>query len=147
MADTVMKTLDDIINRDDRYDINKIMFYKATDDNTLVIEDLTIVDIYYKFLLGYIAPYDVSRSQREYYRGKPYLLSLDVYGTPALAWLILKMNDRECASKFYLKATINLIPASTLSTIYDQLVTKSAKRMRANWNKYLKMVGEEAGES
>ena len=35
----VMKTLDDIINRDDRFDVNKITFFTQTDDRTLIIPD------------------------------------------------------------------------------------------------------------
>ena len=45
----VTKTLDDIINRQDRYDLNKITFYTVTDDQSLVIQDTDLYTIYHYF--------------------------------------------------------------------------------------------------
>lgn len=139
---TIVKTLDDIINQKDRFDVNNITFFTATDDGTLVIRDHDLFEVYYRFIIPYVGTYSVTERQRRYYRGKPQLLSLDTYGTPKLSWLILMLNDRECASKFYLKQTVRLIPSKILTQMYDKIVTKSAGKLNANWNIYLRMVGE-----
>lgn len=133
----VMKTLDDLINRQDRYDINKITFFTMTDDQTLIIPDNNLFTIYRRYISQYVGTYTVTKIQREKYRRKPYLLSNDIYKTPELGWLILALNDQECASKFYLKSYIKLIPTTALESIYDTLVTKSNDRLEVNWNTYL----------
>lgn len=139
-------SLTDIINRDDRYDINKITFYTLTDDKTLIIPDKNLFEIYMRYIKPYVATYRVSEKERRYYRFKPYLLSLDVYGTPSLGWLILMLNDRECASKFYLKQSVRLIPVEYLNNVYDTVVTKSSDKLQANWNTFLTKVGHDINE-
>lgn len=140
----VMKTLDDIINRDDRFDVNKITFFTQTDDKTLIIPDKNLFEIYMRYIRGYVGIFRVSEAEQRYYRFRPQLLSLDVYGTPALDWLILMLNDRECPSKFYLKNTVKLIPVEALDNVYDTIVTKSSDKLKANWNIYLRQVGLDA---
>lgn len=139
-----IKTLDDIINRDDRYDINKITFFTQTEDKTLIIPDTNLFQIYMRYIKQYVDTYKVSEAEQRYYRFRPQLLSLDVYGTPSLDWLILMLNDRECPSKFYLKNTILLIPIEYLTNVYDTIVTKSSDKLKANWNRYLRQVGLDA---
>lgn len=136
MANTV-KTLDDVINYKSRYDLNKVLFFTQTDDETLIIPDTNLFTIYRRYINPYIGTYRVNSAQREYYKRKPYLLSADTYGTPELGWLILMLNDQECASKFYLKTTVKLIPGTYLEELYDTIVTKSNGRLENNWNKYL----------
>ena len=143
---SVIKTLDDIINRSDRYDINKITFFTQTYDKTLIIPDTNLFEIYMRYVRPYVGTFNVSDAERQYYRFKPYLLSLDVYGTPSLGWLILMLNDRECASKFYLKQTVRLIPVEYLNNVYDTIVTKSSTRLEKNWNTYLRKVGNSVDE-
>ena len=63
-----------------------------------------------------------------------------------LGWLILMLNDRECASKFYLKSTVHLIPVEYLNNVYDTIVTKSNTRLKQNWNTYLRKVGVDVSE-
>ena len=140
----VMKTLDDIINRDDRFDVNKITFFTQTDDRTLIIPDKNLFEIYMRYIRGYVGIFRVSEAEQRYYLFRPQLLSLDVYGTPALDWLILMLNDRECPSKFYLKNTVKLIPVEALDNVYDTIVTKSSDKLKANWNVYLRQVGLDA---
>jgi len=142
----VIKTLDDIINREDRYDINKITFFTQTDDKTLIIPDKNLFEIYMRYIRPYVATYKVSDAERQYYRFKPYLLSLDVYGTPSLGWMVMMLNDRECASKFYIKQTVRLIPVEYLNNVYDTIVTKSATRLQTNWNRYIRRVGNDVNE-
>lgn len=134
---TVYKTLDDIINREDKYDFHKICFYTLTSDGGLIIPDTNLFQIYIRYIVDYVGTYRTTMEQREYYKYKPSLLSNDIYGTPNLDWLILLMNDRECPSKFSLKSTVRLISPSKLSSIFDTIVTKSNKRLLENWNKYL----------
>ena len=147
MAATVIKTLDDIVNRDNRYDINNISFYQLSGDGRLVIQMTTMFDIYYRYIMPYVGEYSVSKEQKKYYRCKPHLLSSDIYGVPDLVWMLLKLNNRECPSRFYLKDTVRLIPANQLERVYDTIVTKAGDRMAANHNKYLRMVGKEVEES
>lgn len=136
---STIKTLDELINRKDRYDINNVTFYELVNDE-LVIPNITLFEIYRRYINTYVAKYRVSKEYRSYYRHKPYLLSTDVYGTPNLGWMILLLNDMDCASKFHLKQTINMIPGNLLSGLYDTLVTKSNSKLSENWNTYLTMV-------
>lgn len=132
-----MKTLDDLITRQDRYDLNKITFFTMTDDQSLIVQDTTLFQIYRGYVSNYVATYTVPKKYRQYYRFKPRLLSADIYGTPELSWLILMLNDRECPSKFTIKSTIRLVPANRLAELYDTIVTRSNNRLTANWNEYL----------
>lgn len=143
----VIKTLDDIINRNDRYDINKITFYQLSGDGSMVIQMSTLFDIYYRYIIPYIGVFSVTDAQKRYYKTKPHLLSADIYGTPDLAWMLMKLNNKESPSRFYLLDHVRLIPMSQLEVVYDTLVTKAAGRLNANWNKYLRMVGKEVEES
>lgn len=137
---TIYKTLDSILDTTDRYDINKITYFTVTDDGTLVIPDTNVIDVYRRYVNPYIEIYKVTEKQRDFYRYRPYLLSADIYGTPKLGWLIMMLNDRECASKFTIKTTIKLIPLSVIGQLYDSLVTKSTAKLEANWAKYLTLV-------
>lgn len=141
----VVKTLDDIINRDDRFDVNKITFFTQTEDKELIIPDKNLFEIYMRYIRMYVGTFKVTEAEQRYYRFRPHLLSLDVYGTPALEWLILMLNDRECPSKFYLKNTVRLIPVEALNNVYDTIVTKSSDKLKANWNRYLRQVGQDIG--
>lgn len=143
----VIKTLDDIVNRDNRYDLNKVSFYRLTEDGTMVILNTTTFDMYYRYVMPYVAEYQVNKTQKIYYRCKPKLLSSDIYGVPDLYWLLMKLNNRECPSRFYLKDTIRLIPANKLEELYDTLVTQANADMTANHNRFLKLVGKELEES
>lgn len=141
------KTLSDIINRNDRFDINKISFYQLTGDGSLVIQASTLFDTYYRYVVPYIGTYSVTTAQKRYYKTKPHLLSADIYGTPDLAWLIMKLNDKDCPSRFYLLDHVRLIPMNQLEDVYEIIVTKASKRLNANWSKYLNMVGKDVEES
>lgn len=139
----VIKTLDDIINRTDRYDVNKITFFTSTDDGTLIVPDKNLFEVYFKFAAPYVGTFDVTDAERRFYQYKPYLLSQDVYGTPSLGWMIMYLNDRESASTFYLKSTVKLIPPQVLPEVYDTIATRSNVRLKSNWNKYIPMIGED----
>ena len=137
---TTFKTLDDIINEVNRYDYNKIIFLTQTDDEDLIIRDTDLFTTYMRFIDPYVATYKVTPAQRNYYRYKPYLLSQDLYGTPALGWMLLMLNDRQSASKFRIKSTIRLIPKTYLNQLYDTVVTKSNSKLEKNWNTYLPLI-------
>jgi len=139
----VIRTLDDIINRKDRYDVNKITFYSTTDDGTLVVPDKNLFEIYYKFVAPYVEELKVTLAERRYYKFKPYLLSLDIYDTPSLWWMLMYLNDRECPSQFYLKQTMRYIPPKLIGTVFDTIATRSAISIKKNWNEHLKHVGED----
>lgn len=139
----VIKTLDDIINRTDRYDVNKITMFNMTDDGTLVVPDKTLFEIYFKFIQPHIVEIEVTPAERRYYKYRPFLLSLDIYDTPSLGWMLMYLNDRECPSRFYLKRTMKLIPPENIGTLYDTIATRSAARLKENWNEYLSHVGED----
>lgn len=138
------KTLDDIISaKDSRYDINNVIFYTLTEDKDLIIRDTDLFTIYRRFINPYVGVYKVTTQQRQHYKCMPYLLSADVYGTPDLGWLIMLLNDQECASKFYLKSTVKLIPINYLEEMYDTIVTRSNERLRANWNEFIPQISPE----
>ena len=139
----VIKTLDDIVNRDDQYDINKMTVYRMSGDGAFVIMGSTLYDLYYRYIAPYVAEYGVSDAQRKYYRGKPHLLSSDIYGTPDLAWLIMRLNDRECPSNFYLKQKVLLIPKNRIQSLFNTLYTKAGDRIEKNHSKYLKKIGKD----
>lgn len=141
-SEKVYKTLDDILNRNDRFDVNKVTYYTATDDESLVIPDTDLFAIYRRYINPYIGIYKTTFAQREHYARKPFLLAHDVYGTPFLGWLILMLNDQESPSKFRIKSTIKLIPNQLLTTVYDTVVTKAKGRLDLNWAKYLNMVDD-----
>lgn len=131
------KTLSEVINNADRFDVNKITFFTLTDDETLIIPDTNLFTIYRKFLNPYVGTYLTSYAQRDKYRFRPHLLSTDLYGTPELYWMILMLNDQECSSKFRLKSYVKLVPLSDLNRVYDTIVTKSSDRLKRNWNEIL----------
>lgn len=133
----VIKTLDDIINKNDRYDLNKITFYTETEGGELIIKDTDLFSKYLRFIWPYVRKYKISDYQRRYYRCRPHLLSFDVYGTPELAWMVIMLNDQECPSKFRPKSTVNLIPVTQLAAIYDTITTRSDEELQSNWNEYL----------
>ena len=135
-----LKTLDEIINKNDRYDPNKITFYRLSIDDRLVIQDTTLFRTYRRFINNYVHQYRIPKNQREFYRYRPDLLSQDIYGTPELAWMILILNDQESPSKFRLKSTIRLIPPDELSAVYDMIITRSVTKINENWNTYLPLV-------
>lgn len=135
-----IKTLDDIINKNDRYDLNKISMYQYAIDDSLIIYSTDVFRLYYRFIRNYVEPYKISQVQRDYYYSKPHLLSQDIYGTPELAWLILRLNDQECPSKFRLKSRIYLIDPMTLSNLYDTVITRSTDKVKENWNEFLPAV-------
>lgn len=137
---TLFKTLDELISRTDKYDIHNITFYTITDDQDLLIPDTNLFRIYLEFIKTYIGTYKVTDKQREKYKYHPDMLSYDVYGTSELSWLILILNDRECASKFTLKSTIQLINPTDLSYVFDLICTQSSTRLKENWDKYLTMI-------
>ena len=140
---TTYKTLSDIINREDRYDLRNIAYYTTTIDGGLIIPDTTLFDTYIRYVWQYTQLFEVNKAQREYYRYRPQLLSLDIYGTPSLAWLILKLNDGECASHFTLKSRLRLIDRETLASIYDTLVARASSTIEQNHARFNALIGTE----
>lgn len=137
MATPVYKTLSDIINRDDRYDVNKITFFTHTDDGTMIIPDTNLIDRYRRFLSPYVVQYTLNKKERSFYKYRPFQMAYDVYGTPDLGLLIMILNDRECPSKFTLKSTVKLIPPNQLETVYEAITIRTNNRLESNWAEQL----------
>lgn len=137
MASMTYKTLSELLARSSRYDLTKVSYLTKTSDDDIIIADTNVFQIYMRYIRNYISTYTVTDEQRRKYRCKPYLLSAEIYGSPDLAWLIMKLNDQESPSKFRLKQTVNIIPVESLQEVYDALVTKSNDKLTANWSKYL----------
>lgn len=137
MAKVQYKTLNDIINTENRYDVNGITIFTKTEDGDLIIRDTDLFTIYMRYIEPYITTYTVTKEQREKYARKPEWLSQDIYGTPELSWLLIMLNDMECASKFYLKSTVKAIPPDNLGNIYDTVITRSNTRVTRNWNQFI----------
>lgn len=137
---TEITTLDGLISRNDRYDINKIAYFETVmidNDDGIVTIDTDLFTVYMRFIRDYVNVYKVTEEQRQIYRYKPFLLSSDIYGTPDLAWLILKLNDIESPSKFHLRKTVKLISISNLELLYDSIITKSTAKLSRNWKENL----------
>ena len=137
MAKVQYKTLNDIINTENRYDVNGITIFTKTEDGDLIIRDTDLFTIYMRYIEPYITTYTVTKEQREKYARKPEWLSQDIYGTPELSWLLIMLNDMECASKFYLKSTAKAIPPDNLGNIYDTVITRSNTKVTRNWNQFI----------
>lgn len=128
-----IKTLSELISTQSRYDLTKITYLTKTDDGDIVIPDTNVFTIYMRFIQDYITIYKVNDTQRRKYRCKPGLLSMELYGTPDLAWLILKLNDQESPSKFRLKSNIKLISITDLNAIYTNIVSNASDKLSRNW--------------
>lgn len=133
MADTAYKTLSELILSQSRYELTKISYLTKTADEDIIIPDTNVFTVYMRFIRDYISIYRVNDAQRRKYRCRPGLLSMELYGTPDLAWLILKLNDQESPSKFRLKSTINIISITDLNTIYGNIVTNASDKLAKNW--------------
>lgn len=138
-----IKTLDDVILREDRYDINKVTLFKQTEDGELVIPDKNIFRTYLRFIRPYVTELKVSDHARQFYRFRPQLLSLDIYGTPSLDWMLMMLNDRECASKFYLKDTVKIIPSNIIGKVFQEVIARPAGQLQKNRDKYIRLIGED----
>lgn len=136
MGTPVFKTLNSIIETPNRFDINKITFFTKTIDGTLIVPDTDVFLKYMKVIENLVTTYKVTEAQRERYRYRPYLLSTDIYGTPELGWLLMRLNGQECASKFRIKKTIRVIPYDSLVQIYDNIVANSYDNLTSNWTEY-----------
>lgn len=128
-----IKTLSELISSQSRYELTKITYLTKTKDGDIIIPDTNVFTIYMRFIQDYITIYKVSDVQRRKYRCKPGLLSMELYGTPDLAWLILKLNDQESPSKFRLKSNIKLISITDLNAIYTNIVSNASDKLSRNW--------------
>ena len=131
-------TLSELLERDDRYDVNKITYFTHTEDGDLIIPDLNLIDKYRRFIAPYVVQYVMNKKERDFYRCRPYQLAYDVYGTPDLGLMIMILNDKECASKFVLKKRISLIPPNRIGELYETITMRSSDRLEDNWTKELK---------
>jgi hypothetical protein len=134
----IYKTLAEILERDDRYDVNKITYFTHTDDETLIIPDLNLIDKYRRFIAPYVVQYTMTRKERNFYNFRPYQLAYDVYGTPDLGLMVMILNDKECASKFVLRRKVSLIPPNRLGELYEMITMKSSEKLEENWSEQLK---------
>ena len=132
------KTLAEILERDDRYDINKITYFTHTDDEDLIIPDLNLIDKYRRFIAPYVVQYIMNKRERDFYRCRPFQLSYDVYGTPDLGLMIMILNDKECPSKFILRKRISLIPPNRIGELYETITTRYSEKLEDNWAVQLK---------
>ena len=128
-----IKTLSELISSQSRYELTKITYLTKTKDGDIIIPDTNVFTIYMRFIQDYITIYKVNDVQRRKYRCKPGLLSMELYGTPDLAWLILKLNDQESPSKFRLKSNIKLISITDLNAIYTNIISNASDKLSRNW--------------
>lgn len=131
----VIKTLDDLIEHTDTYDIRNTTYYRLVEN--LLVPAQNAYDVYRTGYETAIRSYTTTYDQRRLYSYRPFRLSTDVYGTPNVAWLIMKLNNCECPSKFKVRSSINMIPIATLQEISVSIISKAENRLEANWNEYL----------
>ena len=61
----VYKTLSELLERDDRYDVNKITYFTHTEDESLIIPDLNLIDKYRRFIAPYVVQYVMNKKERD----------------------------------------------------------------------------------
>lgn len=129
------KSLQDLINFTDIYDINNIAFLSTVDH--IVVKSTTGFQKFYPYVKQYLTTYKVTPEQREKYRCRPDLLSTDVYGTPTLDWFIMWMNGQECPSKFKIKQTIILVAPDSIQELFITIKNKNNVQLERNWTEHL----------
>lgn len=115
-----LKTLDDVINYTTLYDIRK--YAKIKDVNGIKFIDETMFDIYFKLFKPLIQRVSTTVEHKKY-NYNPKLLSRDLYGTPDLDWLLVRINS-ESSSRFKIEGKINYIHPDDIDTIFDILASK-----------------------
>ena len=136
----IYKTLDDVIDAEVRCDINNFVFLKLSDDGTLIIPDTSLLVMYYPLIQNSIASVTVTMAQRKEFRCKPQILSTRIYGTPFMDWVLLQLNDRDCASHFHIGRYLRLIPPNDLNSVLELLSSKSAERREDNNTKVMRVL-------
>jgi hypothetical protein len=115
-----LKTLDDLINYSTLYDIRK--YSKIKDINGINVIDETLFDVYYNLFKGLIQRVTTLPEHKKY-NYNPKWLSKDLYGTPDLDWLLLRVNN-SAPSRFKTESKINYIHPDDIDTIFDILASK-----------------------
>ena len=100
-----LKTLQDVIDYETFFDIRK--YCQVKEVATVKFVDETLFDIYYNLLEPYIQRVKILPSHRRF-SYKPKLLAKELYGTPDLDWILIKINKMPPAS-FILRDMINII--------------------------------------
>ena len=129
-----VKTLDDLIEYTDSYDYRGLVYYRQIEN--LVVPATNAYSIYWELITPLMNYYLTTDEQRRKYTYKPYNLSVDLYGTPSLGWLIMKMNNCEAPSKFKVRKKIRLIPGDDLQEINVKILSKCNSRLQENWSEY-----------
>lgn len=115
-----LKTLQDLIDYTTLYDVRK--YSRIIDaDGVKVIEE-TLLDVYFKLIEPYIQRVRTLNEHKKY-NNNPKWLSTDLYGTPDLDWLLIKINC-ESPSRFKIEEKINYIHPDDIDTIFDILASK-----------------------
>lgn len=115
-----IKTLNDLIGYETYYDVRK--YLKPESIEGINFYNTTLFDIY----LGMIKPYIervATLPEHKKYNHKPRNLSRDLYGTPDLDWVLLKINGAS-PSRFVIGEKINYIHPDDLDFIFDLLSSK-----------------------
>lgn len=130
-----IKTLDDLIEFTDTYDIRNTVYYRQIEN--LLVPATNAYDLYYEGYKDSIETFTTNRDQRVKYSYRPNLLSVDIYGTPSMGWLIMKLNNCECPSKFKVRSRVKLISFTNLQEIAISIISKASNGLEANWAEYL----------
>ena len=131
---TYVKTLDDLIEYTDSYDYRGLVYYRQVEN--LVVPATNAYTIYWSLITPLMSYYLTTDEQRRKYTFKPYNLSVDLYGTPSLGWLIMKKNNCEAPSKFKVRKRIRLIPGDDLQEINVKILSKCSSLLQENWSEY-----------
>lgn len=121
--DKPIKTLEDLINYETFFDIEK---YYVEKDDTQDKTYTTLFDVYFNFIKDRIIRIKTKESHKKY-NYNPKLLSKDMYGTPALDWVLLKINNMS-PSRFRVDNYINFIKKDDLIEIFNFLTIKRNNR-------------------
>ena len=108
------------------------MFYK---DNGLVFLDNLIYEKYDRLIMSMCSRVKFSDEEYSLYRMNPDRLSIDLYGTPALAHLILYIN--RCNVVDFRKRNLQLIAPSHIEVIFQKIIAHEQKNIDKNHNSNL----------
>lgn len=115
-----LKTLQDVIDYSTLYDIRKYTRVNTV-EGLQVIEE-TLFDIYFKLIEPYVQRVSTLTSHQRY-SYNPKLLARDLYGTPDLDWVLVKLNC-DSMSRFKIEEKINYIHPDDIDTVFELLANK-----------------------
>lgn len=134
--DKVFKTLGDLISYSTPYESRKYSMFTDI-GNGVLLERSNTFKKYYNLIKSYVVelPMSVDGSSNNLakkYSFLPDKLSIDLYGTPHLDWMLMYLNYFESPSAFIPTNRMRLILPKDIETVFDILRTKDKNDILEN---------------